>query len=323
MRSVFRVFHLCYQPTALHGRQSVAGLTNYRCPCMYNRDFAGGVSYIAESRSCSVKRIEPWSTTALVFIFILIITSWLCLSASEPTGSFSSLLPPLQKLQQLSFTMREPPRMDPQSAPCSKRAILGELSENVVVAVTSTVINEKNCQSISTLIHDESNPIDTEHLLQQLTVIRAKDVEKGKRIAELEREVGQCRKRERAIRDVFLDLYSGTKEKNKEEDRLKGRATKLKAKYKELRRDQKDLENDQLKFEENKLHFKAKLAPRNAGEESFSVYNYKYGSAQMKLLGEVNPWSAGKIGRHFVMGEPLDIWKGEREEFLQDREASP
>lgn len=152
---------------------------------------------------------------------------------------------------------------------------------------------------------------------KQVAALRAQFKAEKKQIVELKGEVAQYRKRDSAFRDFFVWMYKETKDMHKEKDRLEGRKDSLRAKYKELRVDQKTLESECLELEERELLFKAKLGPRNASEEAIDYHSLHGGHdpAQPRKLREINPWTAGKIGRHFGMGGPLDIWDGQPEKF--------
>lgn len=158
-------------------------------------------------------------------------------------------------------------------------------------------------------------------MIQELIVSRSAQKKTTIRNDKLRQELVQFRKRDNAVRDVFLSVYRREfrteKELRKEADRLEGWKNKVQQKYRNLRSDQKRLACDQLKFEEKQMILRTQQAPRDASEDAINYFsiNPKYDRAQMRPLGEVNPWSAGKISRHFAMGEPLDIWDGKPEQF--------
>jgi hypothetical protein len=134
-------------------------------------------------------------------------------------------------------------------------------------------------------------------LVQQLLTCHATMRQQQQRIDDLEEELSQCRKREEAGQEMFLQLFGENQKICAERRRLDAKEARIKKIFEDVRSDKEELGEAQACLEHDKMLFQAihdSLAQLDTSniKDSISV-------DEKREVGEINPFSVGMTSKQF------------------------
>ena len=182
---------------------------------------------------------------------------------------------------------------DSDKPPGSPASEISSAAINLLTSTTATTTARQNEALFEQLAASHAAQQDLEHRL------RDQKRESGRRIAQLEKALDLCQKRERAIKAVFIREFEKEKELLLEGQRLQKKAERLNEKGKTLRRDTRELELKELQFEESvALHTQSQERNHTDDDGSDSgaeVHAFAQSEAEPRTPGLTNPFSYGSV----------------------------